>query len=103
MRISDWSSYLCSSDLRRDSQSRSSSRQARVRSHDGDDKDRHRGHRSSVERLTSGHRRFPVGAGLLAKAVGRLGLILNVPPSSRASPLPKEFAMAYKSETNTTP
>ncbi|NWL18119.1 hypothetical protein DM828_02080, partial [Pseudomonas umsongensis] len=30
----------------------------------------------------------PVGASLLAKAVGQLASLLDVPPSSRASPLP---------------
>ncbi|KOY00856.1 hypothetical protein AM274_18580 [Pseudomonas nunensis] len=35
----------------------------------------------------------PVGAGLLAKAVGQATLILNVLASSRASPLPQEFVV----------
>ncbi|PQP02706.1 hypothetical protein C5612_18075 [Pseudomonas frederiksbergensis] len=33
--------------------------------------------------------RTNVGAGLLAKAVGQFASLLNVPPSSRASPLPQ--------------
>ncbi|PQO97149.1 hypothetical protein C5612_29715 [Pseudomonas frederiksbergensis] len=35
----------------------------------------------------------PVGAGLLAKAVGQSTLPLNDPPLSRASPLPQFFCV----------
>jgi len=39
-------------------------------------------------RKTGIHHKFPVGAGLLAKAVEQLAVMLNVLLYSRASPLP---------------
>ncbi|KAB0503604.1 hypothetical protein F7R14_17815 [Pseudomonas lini] len=37
----------------------------------------------------------PVGAGLLAKAVGQATSMFTVPPSSRASPLPQGFVRVH--------
>src|SRR5471030_2709239 len=52
----------------------------------------HHSHRTCAEHKTHAQHRTNVGAGLLAKAVGQLALMLDVPPSSRASPLPQGIA-----------
>ncbi len=51
------------------------------------------------EHQSSVHRRSIVGASLLAKAVGQLASVLNMPPPSRASSLPHWISCEYKTCT----